>query len=105
MRVLLDENLPHDLRHLIIGHDVATVTYQGWSGLKNGVLLRAAAAAGFDVLLTMDGGIMFQQNVQALPLSVLIISADSNDIDDLRPKVAQIMATLETLGRCVAAKV
>lgn len=98
MKVLLDENLPHELRHLLVGHDVATVTYQGWSGLKNGVLMRTAADGGFDVMITMDNGVEFQQNLRSLPLAVLIVSANSNDIDDLRLKVPQILAALATMS-------
>ena len=52
MRVLLDENLDHALRKLLAPHEVATVTYRGWAGLKNGELLQAAENDGFDVFLT-----------------------------------------------------
>ena len=48
MKLLLDENLPHDLRHHIGGHQVITTAYMGWSGKKNGELLRLAGDAGFD---------------------------------------------------------
>lgn len=94
MKVLLDENLPHDLRHELTGHDVFTVRYQGWNGMKNGALLATAAAAGFDVMITMDTGVNFQQNLATLPLSVVILQAPSNDIDDLRPLVPNLLATL-----------
>ena len=57
MKILLDENLPHDLRHFLPGHDVYTVTYMRWSGKSNGELLRTAAQDGFDVLLTKDSGV------------------------------------------------
>lgn len=53
MKILLDENLPHKLRHELLGHDVFTVQYQGWSGLKNGALLAQAAASGFEAMVTM----------------------------------------------------
>jgi len=48
MKVLLDENLPHDFRHFLPGHEVFTAAYQGWTGLRNGELLARAAAEGFD---------------------------------------------------------
>ena len=54
MRVLLDEQLPRHLAGEIAGHDVSTVQQCGWAGLKNGELLRPAAAEGFDVLVTAD---------------------------------------------------
>ena len=54
MKVLLDENLDHALRKLLEPHEVVTVTYMGWAGIKNGELLLAAEDNGFDVLLTGD---------------------------------------------------
>ena len=60
MKVLLDENLPHRLRNHLGSHDVFTVRYQGWSGLKNGELLRAAENDGFDVFLTGDQTLSYE---------------------------------------------
>jgi hypothetical protein len=94
VKVLLDENLPHDLRHHLVGHDAFTVTYVGWSATKNGELLRRAADAGFDAMLTMDDGVAYQQNAATLPVAVVILSASSNDIDDLLPLVPAILACL-----------
>ena len=54
MLVLLDENLPQKLRLLLIGHDVQTTTYQGWAGLTNGLLLKAAEDASSNVVVTAD---------------------------------------------------
>ena len=72
MLVLLDENLPQRLRLLLHGHEVRTVAYQGWTGLVNGALLRAAEQAGFEVLVTADQGIPYQQNIsRGLRLVVL----------------------------------
>lgn len=70
MKLLLDENLPHDLRYFLPGHQVFTVAFMGWSGVKNGELLGRAAAEGFDALLSLDSGIAYQQNLHALPCSV-----------------------------------
>lgn len=67
MKVLLDENLPHELRRELSGHEVFTVQYMGWSGVKNGLLLGRAAKAGFDVMVTMDSGVPYQQNLALLP--------------------------------------
>ena len=97
MKVLLDENLPHDLRLEISGHDVFTVQYLGWSGVKNGDLLARAAAAGFEVLLTMDSGVPYQQNIATLPLAVVVLKAASNDLDDLRPLVPALLEALRKL--------
>jgi hypothetical protein len=54
VRVLLDENLDHSLRKHLIGHDVVTVSFMGWAGLRNGELLLAAEENGIEVLVTGD---------------------------------------------------
>ena len=97
MRVLLDENLPHDFRHHLAGHDAFTVAYMGWAGTKNGELLRLAADAGFEALLTMDNGVAYQQNPAGLPLAVVILRAPSNDISDLMPLVPALLTCLSQL--------
>lgn len=62
MKLLLDEHLTHELRGLLIGHEVYSVRYMKWDGVRNGSLLANAAAEGFDALITNDGGIAFEQN-------------------------------------------
>ena len=69
----------------------------GWSGVKNGLLLARAARSGFTALVTMDNGVAYQQNPATLPLSVVILSAASNDIDDLLPLVPQLLKLFESL--------
>lgn len=98
MRVLLDENLSHRLRPLLNGHDVVSVKFMGWRGLKNGELLKRAAGAGFDVLLTMDAGIGYEQNRATLPCSVVVLKAESNAIEHLKPLIPSILRSLETLA-------
>lgn len=66
MRILLDEDLPRRLAALLVGHDVSTVLRSGWAGIKNGKLL-GLAAAEFDVLLTMDQNLEFQQDLEIDP--------------------------------------
>lgn len=86
MRILLDESLPRELRTRLAGHDVETVVSCGWSGVKNGRLL-ALAATRFDVFLTADQNLEFQQNLSALPLAILVLVARSNRIESLDPLV------------------
>lgn len=97
MKLLLDENLPHRLRPFLIGHDSYTVAFMGWSSVKNGKLLSLAADHGFDCLLTKDTNLSFQQDVKKLPLAVVLIEGPSNDLEDIRPVVPKLLATLETL--------
>ena len=96
VRVLLDENLPRALAAELREHQVTTVQTAGWSGTKNGELLRRARAH-FDVLLTMDRGLRYQQNRSMLSLSVLIIRAPSNRMVHLEPLVENILMTLREL--------
>ena len=97
MKVLLDENLPHELRHHLTGHDAFTVAYMGWAGTKNGALLKLAGAGGFDVFVTMDNGVAYQQNKATLPLAIVILRAPSNDMSDLIPLVPALLARLKRI--------
>jgi hypothetical protein len=97
VRVLLDEQLPRHLARELRDHEVRTVQSQGWAGVKNGELLALAAAAGFQVLLTADQNLEFQQNLARSPLAVVVLVAPSNALEDLLPCVpaarAAILAT------------
>jgi Domain of unknown function (DUF5615) len=94
MRVLIDEQLPHRLVRALPGHDVRTVQRQGWSGLKNGELLRRASESGIEVLLTSDQNPPFQQNLSRFPLGVIVLVAPSNKIEDLLPLVPSILRAI-----------
>ena len=84
MRVLIDENLPRKLASYLQGHDCRTVTECGWAGRKNGELLSLAEPL-FDVLLTLDKSVPYQQDVSSGRIAVLIVRARSNRIQDLLP--------------------
>ncbi len=94
MRLLLDENLPHQMRLELPGHEVFTAAYMGWAGVENGELLRRAAAAGFDALVTNDRGLEYQQNLSELPLAVVVVLAATNTIEAIRPAYAELLAVL-----------
>jgi predicted nuclease of predicted toxin-antitoxin system len=96
MRILLDEDLPRRLGKLLEGHEVSTVQRCGWSGVKNGKLL-ALAASQFDVFLTMDSNLEFQQNLKTLPIAVLVLIAVSNRIEHLIPLVPSTLRELEII--------
>jgi hypothetical protein len=84
MKVLLDECVVQEFRHFFVG-------------LQNGALLATAAADGFDALITTDRGFQHQHNLAALPLAVVILLARSNDLQDLRPLVSDLLQALATL--------
>ena len=96
MRILLDESLPGPLREELPGHSVRTVAEAGWSAVGNGELLRLAAGQ-FDVFLTADQNIQFQQNLSALPLAVVVLAARTNRIEDLRPLIPELLSRLKAL--------
>ena len=97
MKVLLDECLDARYRNHIPGHDVYTVTYMKWSGIKNGQLLALAAADDFDALITTDRNIQHQQNLTRLPLSVVVLLAKSNELSDLLPFTPNLLMALQSL--------
>jgi predicted nuclease of predicted toxin-antitoxin system len=97
MKLLLDENLPHQLRNEIPGHDCFTVAYMGWAGIENGELLVRASSESFDALVTKDANLQFEQNLVDLPVAVVILHASTNDIDDIRPLVPALLRALNTL--------
>ncbi|MGA0846934.1 MAG: hypothetical protein ACO3RV_10355 [Luteolibacter sp.] len=69
-KVILDENLPVSLRHHLTDFDVVTVQYQGWAGIQNGDLI-ALVDGRFDVLLTADQNLRYQQNLKNLRIAII----------------------------------
>ena len=97
MRILLDESLPRELRDDLPGHAVKTLTEVGWSGVRNGELLRRAAE-NFDVFVTADQNLQYQQNLAALPVAVVVLVARNNRIQSLQPLVPALLARLASLA-------
>ena len=94
MRVLLDEQLPRQLAPELTGHEVRTVQQERWAGLKNGELLRRAIEQGFQVFITADQNLEFQQNLERSPLAVIVLVAPSNALEDLLPLVPSILVAI-----------
>jgi hypothetical protein len=74
MRILFDQAVPVPLRPHLVGHTVRTAAEENWDRLRNGDLLSAAEEAGFDVLLTTDRNMRYQQNISERKISVVILS-------------------------------
>ena len=89
MRVLLDECIPRKFKSELIGQECGTVPECGLAGKKNGELLDSAEKQGFDVFITLDRGIQYQQNLAGRVIAVLIIRANSNRLTDLLPHVTE----------------
>ena len=95
-RLLLDEQLPRRLKSALEGHSASTVRDMGWSGLRNGILLRRAES-DFDVFVTMDRGIPFQQSLGGLQIGVLLIRARNNSFQELDPHRTAISSAAATV--------
>jgi predicted nuclease of predicted toxin-antitoxin system len=93
MKVLLDESLPRALKRELETHDVATVPELGWAGKDNGELLQLASAE-FDVFLTADQGLQYQQNLTGYDIAVVTLAAKTNRLEDLRPLIPRLLAVL-----------
>lgn len=93
MKLLLDECVDQRLAKELQGHVVETVQWMGWTGIKNGQLLTLAEKQ-FDVLITVDRNLPFQQNLSKFKIAVLIVCAPTNRLVDLKPLVPNILATL-----------
>ena len=98
MKVLLDECLPHDLKpHILaLGHECQTVREAGFGSKKNGELL-ALAEGAWDVLLTNDKNIQYQQNMATRSIAILIIRAKSSRVADLLPQLSACAHALKTV--------
>ena len=93
MRVLLDECLPSGLKRLFRGHEVATAAEMGWAGKTNGELLRLAEDQ-FEVFITSDRNLAFQQNVPALDIAVIVLVATSNRLTSLQSLMPEVLRVL-----------
>lgn len=96
MRVLLDECVTRYLKRDLIGHQVHTLQEAGFSGLKNGELMRAAIGK-YDVLVTVDQNIPYQQNLKAAEIAVLILVAKSITYTALKPLVPLLLNALQKI--------
>jgi hypothetical protein len=93
MRVLLDQATPVPIRPFLIGHTVRTAAQEHWDTLKNGDLLIAAEEAGFDVFLTTDRNLRYQQNLMGRNIAVVIIGVQQWPA--LQPHVALVVAAVD----------
>jgi hypothetical protein len=97
MRILVDECIDERFRNALPGHDCQTARYAGLAGLKNGDLLIAAETAKFDIILTVDQGIEYQQNLTSRKIAIIIFHAKSNRLKDLVSLVPACLARIASI--------
>jgi hypothetical protein len=98
VRVLLDECVDWRLSRRIIVHEVKTARQMGWSSIRNGELLELAAGH-FDVFVTVDRNLSFQQNLPAFAIAVIVLRAKSNRLSVLMPLVPALLSAIPTATR------
>ncbi len=96
MKVLLDECVPRKLKRELPDHEILTVTERGWSGIKNGNLL-ALAAPEFDVFLTVDQNLKYQQNLKNFSIAIILLVARNNRFKTLLPLMPEARETLNQI--------
>lgn len=97
MKVLLDHCVDRRLKRFLPEHDVKTAREMGWSELTNGQLLKAAASSGFDVVLTVDRKLRYEQNPAGLPVAVLILASGDTRLPALTSFVPAIEQALSNM--------
>lgn len=96
--MLLDECVPRKLRRELPEHEILTVTERGWSGIKNGNLL-ALAASEFDVFLTVDQNLKYQQNLKNFSIAIIILAARNNRFKTLQPLMPEVREALNLITK------
>ena len=96
MKILLDECIDHRFRFEFADHDVRSVSFMEWNALQNGVLLEQAEQE-FDVFVTVDANIRFQQNLEKVNLAIIILRPLRNKLSFLNELMPQIEAALRTI--------
>ncbi len=95
MRILFDHNTPQPLRRRLASHDVDTAEERGWAALSNGALLDRAEEAGYEVVITADKGIPYQQNLERRNLALIVLGANRWPL--IEPRIEEVRAALEAI--------
>lgn len=95
MRILFDQGTPAPLRHALAGHSVETAYERDWSSLSNGDLLAAAEGAGFDLFVTTDQNLRYQQNLDGRRLAILVLPTTRWPI--IQRHVAEVAAAVASM--------
>ncbi len=99
MKILLDESLPRKLKNDFGSeHEVWSVRDKGWLGQKNGALLKLMIADTFELFVTVDRNLPYQQNLERLPLTIFVLCASDNRRETLAKLIPKLFARLETGG-------
>ena len=101
MRVLFDQGTPAPLRHVLVGHSVSTAFELGWATLKNGELLDVAENNSFDVFITTDTNLKYQQNIKSRRIAIVVLGTTSWPRLKLVPELIVCVINASTAGSYV----
>ena len=96
MKILLDECVDRRFARELRGHEVKTAPECGWAGIKNGSLMKLAEAE-FDVFITVDRNLSFQQNLPQYQIAVIVLRCVTNRYQDLAPFAPKVIESLQNL--------
>jgi len=94
VRILLDECVPRRLKREFVGHEVLTVPEADWASIKNGALLQLAQES-FDIFVTVDRGMRYQQNLSAFGIAVIVLVVRHNKYEAIQPLVPALLTSLD----------
>lgn len=98
MKILLDECIDRRLSREFVGYEVKTVPQMGWAGIKDSQLL-ALAETNFDVFITVDRNLSFEQNLPKFNIAVIVLCSFSNRLIDLKPLVPKVLTILGAVAK------
>lgn len=99
MKILLDECVTKKLRKFLAGHEVFTVTDMKWNGFRNGNLMSRASDEKFDLVITIDKNLQFQQNIKNKNVAVVVFDSPSSKIEQLQKFIPAFNQQLETFQK------
>lgn len=99
MKILLDECVTKRFKKHLSQYEVFTVAEKGWSGIKNGALLKLCSENAFDILLTIDKNLVFQQNVSKHPVTIVILKTRTSKIEELVTFLPSFNSQLNTFQK------
>jgi len=91
MKILLDECIPVRLKKHLSGFEVYTVTEMGWTSLKNGQLMKVAIESGFDIMMTVDKNLQYQQNLKDYDITIVVFDVLFNRLQDFVPLIPKFI--------------
>lgn len=98
MKILLDECVPFKLKAVLQGHHVYSVHMMGWSGIKNGDLI-ARADSQFDIFITIDKNLSYQQNLTRLRMAIILIAVGNNKVETVLVKSKELLEAIAVIQK------